>query len=372
MPMTSEATRNYSKDQFRHILEDAKELLAFAVEAGVEVDADTAQKIINADKVGGHEWPTGADGGAVLEAVTKLAAQLRPVTAETLRACRDDAHKAIRFYRRISVALGVVLIFFSLATGIENGLTNSINSQMNDANRLILDLHTYMQKGPVEAQIGVLQQLSIASRNICTRANQLNKFFLVDAQKVPTFTTRRQLSESNSMAETGDRDISTVCNIELPRDLNSDMEPKVVASVISEQTAEFQEVRFFALNVTNLTSIIYGAIVASFLPVMYAILGACAAVLRAFTQQIEKRTFTYSYASPARFIIAGIAGGVIGLFNLSIGDGASASPLALAFLVGYATDVFFSILEGSLPTVARSGPTVQTALATQKVSPTTA
>jgi hypothetical protein len=357
--MSSQSAQNYSKDQFHHIIENAKELLAFAVETGIEVDAATAQKIITADKVGGHEWPAGPDGGTVLEAITKLAAQLRPVTAETLRACRDDAHKAIRFYRRISVALGVVLIFFSLATGIENGLSSSINSQMNDANRLILDLHTYMQKGPVEAQIGILQQLSIASRNICTRANQLNKFFLVDAQKVPAFT-RNQLDEPASSTQTKDSGVPIACNIELPHNLNSETTPKDVDAVISEQTADFQEVRFFALNVTSLTTIIYGAIVASFLPVMYAILGACAAVLRAFTQQIEKRTFTYSYASPARFIIAGIAGGVIGLFNLSIGDGASASPLALAFLVGYATDVFFSILEGSLPTVARSEPPVKT------------
>ena len=225
---------------------------------------------------------------------------------------------------------------------------------MNDANRLTLDLHTYMQKGPIEAQIGILQQLSIASRNICTRANQLNKFFLLDAQKVPAFN-RNQLDEPT---QTKDGDLPIACNIELPHNLNSDT--KNVDEVISAQTADFQEVRFFALNVTSLTTIIYGAIVASFLPVMYAILGACAAVLRAFTQQIEKRTFTYSYASPAQFIIAGIAGGVIGLFNLSIGDGASASPLALAFLVGYATDVFFSILEGSLPTVAKSEPNVKT------------
>ena len=60
--MSSQSAQTYSKDQFHHIIENAKELLAFAVETGIEVDADTAQKIITADKVGGHDWPAGPDG----------------------------------------------------------------------------------------------------------------------------------------------------------------------------------------------------------------------------------------------------------------------------------------------------------------------
>jgi len=39
----------------------------------------------------------------------------------------------------------------------------------------------------------------------------------------------------------------------------------------------------------------------------------------------------------------------VGLFsNLTIGQGASLSPLAVAFLIGYAADIFFSFLEGSM------------------------
>jgi hypothetical protein len=38
---------------------------------------------------------------------------------------------------------------------------------------------------------------------------------------------------------------------------------------------------------------------------------------------------------------------VIGLFNnFTVTQGASIPPLAIAFLVGYAVDVFFSFLEG--------------------------
>jgi hypothetical protein len=42
------------------------------------------------------------------------------------------------------------------------------------------------------------------------------------------------------------------------------------------------------------------------------------------------------------------------LFNFAMTQGTSISPLAIAFLVGYAVDVFFSFLEGLLQTFTKS------------------
>jgi hypothetical protein len=61
------------------------------------------------------------------------------------------------------------------------------------------------------------------------------------------------------------------------------------------------------------------------------------------------RTFIPSIANSARFLIAAIGGAVVGLFNnFTIGQGASIPPLAIAFLLGYAVDVFFAFLDGML------------------------
>lgn len=143
-------------------------------------------------------------------------------------------------------------------------------------------------------------------------------------------------------------------DIELPPDLNSKNEAQIDQQ-ITDMTQTYQKVRAYAKNILDATSIWFGAVSTAILPILYAILGAFASVLRAFTQQLEKRTFNYSYASPARFIIAAIGGGVIGLFNFTIGEGLTVSPLALAFVVGYSTDVFFSFLEGSVPNAAKGG-----------------
>jgi hypothetical protein len=64
---------------------------------------------------------------------------------------------------------------------------------------------------------------------------------------------------------------------------------------------------------------------------------------------------TLSHTTLARLVIAGIAGMVVGLFNNpSITQTGSLPPLALAFLVGYAADIFFAFLEGATQSIYKS------------------
>ena len=85
------------------------------------------------------------------------------------------------------------------------------------------------------------------------------------------------------------------------------------------------------------------------------LLGTCAYLLRNFEQQMTTRTFIPSMANSARFVIAGIGGAVVGLFNnFTIGQGASIPPLAIAFALGYAVEVFFAFLDGLLQPFTKS------------------
>jgi hypothetical protein len=70
------------------------------------------------------------------------------------------------------------------------------------------------------------------------------------------------------------------------------------------------------------------------------------------------RTYVQSEANSAHFVVAAIGGGVVGLFNnFTLGQSASIPPLAIAFLVGYAVDGFFSFLENLLQTFAKRSET---------------
>jgi putative flippase GtrA len=77
-------------------------------------------------------------------------------------------------------------------------------------------------------------------------------------------------------------------------------------------------------------------------------------LVRTFELEMSNRTFKRSHADFHRFLVAGIAGAVVGFFsNFAINTGTSVSPLAIAFLAGYAVDIFFSFLEGLMQAFAR-------------------
>jgi hypothetical protein len=183
-----------------------------------------------------------------------------------------------------------------------------------------------------------LQQYASTIRSIDARARQLN-FLVFRIEGDPCAGIRNKPAALHQV-------------FELPAGLPN------LAQAADERTAVYQEMRYFAQSLLDDTSFFYGAITICILPALYALLGTCAYLLRNFEQQMTARTFIPSKANSARFLIAGIGGAVVGLFNnFTITQGASVPPLAIAFLVGYGVDVFFAFLEGMLQTFTRNATT---------------
>jgi hypothetical protein len=324
--------------QLDHTLENANYLLNYAVEAGIELDPAIPQCIIEARQKGPAVWDS-PEASTLIIAITKLAAKLHPVTAETLRACREDADDAIRGYKRIVVWLAIFIIPLSMISFIYTGISNSITVDLKNANELAVALHAKIDAQAPAETLGQLQQFTTEIRAVYSRARQLN-LFVLDLCWDPFGEERHK----------GNR----YADMQLPQDLGPDA--AALHEQVNSKTAVYQNVRLYANSTQDATAIIWGSVGTCILPVLYALLGACAAVLRAFTEQTEKKTFALSYATPARFIIAGIGGGVVGLFsNFTVGQGVSLSPLGIAFLIGYAADIFFSFLEGSMQNLRGGG-----------------
>jgi hypothetical protein len=332
--------------QLELTLANAEYLLNYAIEAGIEVDPDTIQRIIEAKRVGHAIWDS-PDAGAMISAVTKLAGKLLPVTAETLRACRDDANDAISDYKRIVIWLASFIIPLSMISFIYTAISNSITADVNKANDLAVTLHQQLDPlAPTATSqsvlLGVVSEMQVFAstmRAIYSRSGQLSFFVGYTAYDPYAHDKPSETYGSMQLPPEGFKTIGEM------------------QSTLNKLTGLYQKVRDYANDAQDRTRAIWGAFGACILPVLYALLGACAYVLRAFTEQTEKRTFAPSYATPARFIIAGIGGGVIGLFNnFMVDQGLTLSPLALAFLIGYAADIFFSLLAGTMQNLRGNKP----------------
>ena len=374
---------------FAEALTDAERLLKYAAESGMSIDDATRDSILQARAASSSSGWTEETAANLLTALTTLAALAKPVTAASLKACQDEIKPTVRIYLRSAIFLAVFIVPFSVASFLVSSLSTAIRSDISTANDLAVKLNkqtrppqpqpltavpttavprntasqtvaspastvppppTFMPcsvsstPGPVvPLPIGVnsddvileLQQYATLTRSIYARARQLNAL-VVWSEGDPCRDIRNNPAALHQV-------------FELPAGL-----PNFIQAA-DDRTAVYQEVRYFAQSLLDDTSSYYGAITIVFLPVLYALLGTCAYLLRNFEQQMSARTFIPSQANSARFFIAGIGGGVVGLFNnFAITQGASVSPLAIAFLVGYGVDVFFAFLEGLLQSFTRN------------------
>jgi hypothetical protein len=332
---------------FSCMIEDAERLMHYAAEVGLDVSDDTRRAILHARAVYPAQWDEDAAAN-LLAAVTTLSARLRPVNAESLKAYHDDTRPTVRTYLRIAITLAIIIIPVSVATFITSAVSTAVTADITKANALAVKLQTELGPkpppgtpvAPIPKGIGEtdlvadLQEYASTVRVINARARKLNHF-IIPWHRLPQ---EDNLSPDQRKAL-----------YELPVGIP---DPIVARDTI---TNTYQDVRYFALTILTDVSVFYGAITTCILPVLYALLGTCAYLLRSFEDQMSSRTFTPSAANSARFLIAAIGGAVIGLFNnFSVNQEISIPPLALAFLVGYAVDVFFAFLEGILKAFTKS------------------
>jgi hypothetical protein len=372
---------------FDGAVNDAMCLLTYAAEIGKKVDETTRTSVLRAKGA----TSTGADNTVkanLLAALTALAADMHPVTAESLRAsCDSQTKPTIKRLRSWTWVLAVLIILFSAIAFVSSSLSSTIRTDITAANGLVVKLRAELgteraPKGgtkdkPLPAGLNEgevitdLQQYASTIRAIDARARQLN-WFAFKAEWDP-FTQYRWQDNPSIGAEDEDKFTQRQQKLlRAPQQTQLSPEQKLLLNQIHQEwlskkfqltvglpnmpedldhlTDTYLEVRSFAQDILDRVSVFYGAFTTCLLPVLYALLGTCAYLLRSFEEDVRHKTFTpSSRATSAHFLVAVIGGTIVGLFgNFNITDGASISPLAIAFLVGYAVDVFFSFLEGLL------------------------
>jgi len=361
-PLGSEATPN-----FGCVLDDAMLLLTHAAETGTDVDETTRASILSAKAAANADWDF-PGAASLLAALSTLAAKFKPITADSLRASSSSlVNPDIRSLRLWTSILTVPIVLFSVLSFVSSSISTTVRTDVTTANELLVKLRAELgapnaptagtpekptlPAGLIEGDVlAQLQQYASTVRAIDARARQLN-WFVLNAEHDPYATYRWNRKLNPAQLEANQHFIRA--NFQLPIPLSN------MPQALDTITTTYQEVRSFAQDILDLVSICYGAVTACLLPILYALLGTCAYLLRNFEEEL--RTLTYLPSTKtnwARFLIAGIGGSVVGLFNFVLTQGTSISPLAIAFLVGYAVDVFFSFLEGLLRSFTKTSTPV--------------
>lgn len=333
-----QVTAGASRSDLTEQILSAKLLINYAAESGIHVETEVRRIVLAAMDESSSTWTSGS-AEQFLAALTKLSKSLHPVSGDSLRMCEveKEATKTLRWFRIWASLLAIVIVPSSAAAFIATSMCEAIRKDIDIANALAVTLvHAISpplvpteanQSQPFERlQLEQLQGLAATTRDIDRRARSLSLF--ATGEHNPPFEW---------------------------------IELQVPVIDFPKQTVEaienYQLVRYFAQHVQEDVSVLFGALTTNFLPGLYALLGACAYLIRMFEKDVKARSFTGRERTAARFIVAGIGGLVVGLFgNLGTGSGAALPPLALAFLVGYGVDFFFYFLDGLLQTFGRTKP----------------
>ncbi|MFC0397900.1 hypothetical protein [Paraburkholderia rhizosphaerae] len=131
-------------------------------------------------------------------------------------------------------------------------------------------------------------------------------------------------------------------------DKDETLAPENVVDEGFQKIAAYQDIRAMAMYGREIVLSLVGAVTGFILPVLYAWLGASAAILRKIRIETETSTFHPEYskvANRAHITCAVIVGIAIGLFSDLVQGGKNISPLAVAFIAGYASDKFFYFVD---------------------------
>jgi hypothetical protein len=374
--------------QLKEKLVEAELLLNYAVATGRQVEGTVISGVLEGGAASRSGW-TERTATNLLVAEATLAAMLKPVSAESLRNTASYRSRRYRFLLPTTmVILAAVIVFYSTAAFLFSAFSSDIRDSIATANPLAVKLTDELGSAPVTndplcatgetpagpafaaaspapaaaspVPMAASPAPGTATPNSPLPAGAQKAYVISDLQTFASsirdmYGAARQMNRLYPFASKQPDPIVGIGKTFTPGDYAAALElpPGLpdLALAATERICVYQRVRYYAQSTEKNATIFIGAVAACILPVLYALLGAGAYMLRRLETQLRARTFINEASSP-RFITAAIAGSVVGLFNF--GQGVSVSPLAIAFLAGYAVDVFFSFLESVIETSSKA------------------
>ncbi|ACC75947.1 hypothetical protein PPMP20_17925 [Paraburkholderia phymatum] len=385
-------------------------LLSFAAQHGIEIQEKHLSAVGRAvDARSKNVW-IAVDIASFYEAYAAISKAVSPVTRETLsRRAPTMAQRSMWRYGCIAAFIAVLVIALSCLMLIFNQFTADIDKQVESNDKLALSIHDETQAfilqvwdsreslndkehasdHLVNSQMARelkenIQKFAISMRQLYSDIDGLNR--VMNFLGYLRFDKKTEIWQRDEyMGNCYTKDVGMVepvtnqdtnfwmcsadglrANLEIKLPLlhvgttdvpddppipHARPAPRPPLDQVQEgfqKIAVYQDVREIALKLKADANNFGGSVVGFVLPVLYAALGACAAVLRRIWSETGTSTY-HLRKSPivnlAQIATAVIIGITIGLFTSFLEGSKSLPPLALAFVAGYGVDKFFEFIE---------------------------
>ncbi|MBO6675264.1 MAG: hypothetical protein JJ908_09340 [Rhizobiales bacterium] len=200
--------------------------------------------------------------------------------------------------------------------------------------------------------VATLAFVSVSESTINNSENALRETFLLERGITVATAIETLVAGLESASEGNDQAVSALvadrkAQVQQLMLYNFDLTQTLLRSDIEIQPGESldQALRDQISNLKNVVSLISGFA----LPVLTSLLGVCVYILRSGSNQIERMSFrpesvgVYFYR-----VILGVTGGIAISWFIPVDETgllASIAPATLAFLVGYAVEILFNVMD---------------------------
>jgi hypothetical protein len=285
---------------------------------------------------------------AFWNAYGRLGHLVRPVTAATLAASKRASLLGMKIQSAVLVAALIIFSIFLFMCNATLSETSDLMDQQNSvALKLWADIQVLRTNGPGN---GDASHVSSGGAVIAERVfeetvefSRKSVWLLQSAGRLNFWFTPWWMQSGIKDVTFNESNPNRMTHLNVPPTLSS------VGEIQDEaiyQIRAYQSIRDYALGLFKINTLIYNSLSTYFLPTVYALLGAFLYGFRLCTRLIRRKAYLPCAAYSARYFIAAIAGLVVGLFGSLLPKGLAMPPLAVAFLVGYAVEAFFSRLDG--------------------------
>ncbi len=366
--------------ELEQVITDAQRIITYIIRNGtITLDHDIAHIIVDAKyKIANKQW-TGQDEKIFLINYDKLSKIIYPVTVESIRSVipleigknelgRQEsgikslgkkrkltkAERAVAWYRRYTVlALFLLLItqvYYLFGIGLSNNLTDYF-ALRETVYLNILNLQGTQQglgqgseqraqsnKDKLENQHRLLNQKIDANYKLLLLWNQIWSFGEKFSDTMPSYTQKKFELDKKTISRQSPINLDKLNKLEL------------------EQSLYQARLVYFGnlLSAETMLSVLQSYI----LPLLYGLLGAFIFVLRSLLRDIKAITYRYDceIGYRLRLTLGALGGMIVGWFlkpeDLQLS--ASASSMALAFLMGYNVDMLFAVMDKIIDNMKQS------------------
>lgn len=277
----------------------------------------------------------------------RLAHLVKPVSAASLAACKRISLLGMQVRSACLVAAVIVFsIFLFMSTATLSDMSELIEQQNATGLKLWSDIQMLRANGGSgEAGAADRPARAIIAGRVFEEMVEFSRkgtLLLQSASRLNYWFTPPWMISDNSDVTFNETNARGMDHLNVPPELSS---ADAIEQEAVYQIKAYQYIRDYALGLYKIDTLIYSSLSTYFLPTVYALLGAFLYGFRFYSRLIRRKEYLPSAAHSARYFIAAIAGLVVGLFGSLLPKNLSLPPLAVAFLVGYAVEAFFSRLD---------------------------